>query len=387
MPLLDLFRFASALLVALVHYALIFKVTLISDAFATSALSWFFIASGFILSWRYHDLKLEAGELKTFFLHRLIRIYPGYLIALALGAAVTAWDFQQWRDVGFAHLGRPDIATYALPPAPGLEFFLGAALSQLAFVQTLFGHEAGKFLFNPPLWSISNEMFFYACFPLLLPLARRCRSRVRLAAGLALAIGLQAGLVMALTPTEQAASWYTINATIYTNPAVRILEFVLGMLLFQLYELRRHGLGRGPAGRRYGLLGASLLGYGLMVYLNPKVPYEYALFLVNTPILCALIYATALADWQPRGRLRALAIRAGGVSYALYCLHWPLMELAHGLGLRPTPDGAWLHATALLAALIGAAWLLHLYIETPARRALLAWTDPAARHRHHSQQA
>lgn len=384
MPLLDLFRFASALLVALVHYALIFKVTLISDAFATSALSWFFIASGFILSWRYHDLKLDAGELKTFFLHRLIRIYPGYLIALALGAAVTVWDFRQWHDTAFAHLGRPYLATYALPSAPDLEFFLRAAASHFAFLQSVAGHEADKFLFNPPLWSISNEMIFYACFPLLLPLARLCHSPLRLAAGFALAAGLQAALVVGLTPAGQAANWYTLSATIYTNPAVRVLEFVLGMLVFQLYEWRRGRFGHGPAGWRYGLLAASLAGYGLMVYLNPGVPYEYALFLVNTPILCALIYATALADWQPRGRLRALAIRAGGISYALYCLHWPAMELAHAAGLRPAA-AAWPHVLALFAALIGAAWLLHRYIETPARRALLAWADPQARHRHHAQ--
>jgi peptidoglycan/LPS O-acetylase OafA/YrhL len=93
MPIFDLFRFVAALLVTLVHYRFFFNDSIISDTYATAALSWFFILSGFMLSYRYPKL-LNLTALYQFFAHRVIRIVPLYYLALGLGAILLFSNYQ-----------------------------------------------------------------------------------------------------------------------------------------------------------------------------------------------------------------------------------------------------------------------------------------------------
>ena len=55
-PVLDAFRFFASVLVVLVHYEVIFGESVVYGTFATTAVSWFFIVSGFILSYTYPSL-------------------------------------------------------------------------------------------------------------------------------------------------------------------------------------------------------------------------------------------------------------------------------------------------------------------------------------------
>jgi peptidoglycan/LPS O-acetylase OafA/YrhL len=52
-PILDAMRFVAALTVMLVHYELIMGHFVLYGTASTSALSWFFVLSGFILSYTY----------------------------------------------------------------------------------------------------------------------------------------------------------------------------------------------------------------------------------------------------------------------------------------------------------------------------------------------
>ena len=56
-PILDLFRLFAALLVVLVHYEIIFGEFVIYGSLGTTALSWFFVLSGFIITYDSHLAK------------------------------------------------------------------------------------------------------------------------------------------------------------------------------------------------------------------------------------------------------------------------------------------------------------------------------------------
>ena len=56
-PVLDAFRFIASAVVVLVHYEIIFGQFVVYGAFATTAVSWFFVVSGFILCYTYPTLE------------------------------------------------------------------------------------------------------------------------------------------------------------------------------------------------------------------------------------------------------------------------------------------------------------------------------------------
>ena len=84
-PILDAMRFVAALTVMLVHYELIMGHFVLYGAASTSALSWFFVLSGFILSYTYPALRGSAPY-KRYYLHRLIRIFPVYWLAVIVSS-------------------------------------------------------------------------------------------------------------------------------------------------------------------------------------------------------------------------------------------------------------------------------------------------------------
>ena len=70
-PILDMFRLFAALLVVLVHYEIIFGKSIIYGSLGTTALSWFFVLSGFIIAYSYPTLNTIA-DFKRFYIHRFI---------------------------------------------------------------------------------------------------------------------------------------------------------------------------------------------------------------------------------------------------------------------------------------------------------------------------
>jgi peptidoglycan/LPS O-acetylase OafA/YrhL len=68
---LDVFRFVGAVIVVFVHYELIFGKFIVWGALGTTALSWFFMVSGFVLSYVYPSLQGWAATKQFLFLRRL----------------------------------------------------------------------------------------------------------------------------------------------------------------------------------------------------------------------------------------------------------------------------------------------------------------------------
>lgn len=373
MPIIDVFRFIAASLVCLVHYYYIFKTPLLWEVFAPAALSWFFIVSGFVLSYRYPTLK--QGEVKDFYVHRIARIYPTYIFAVIIPSLLLWLGYQTWQFEVFQHIGRPVMGTYDLPNPIPTAFWLEAILKHLGFVQLISHSESLKFFVNPPLWSISAEAFFYVCFPVLILMTARLQKISSILLGLFSIYLMQFLLLQIFLPHNTPLNWFNINTWVYTNPLLRIGEFIMGMLLYRLYIYY-------PKPSHFLRLSIWIGLYILIMYCNRYIPVEYSLFLFGLPCLLGLIYITINTSWQPKGKIRTFCTLLGGASYVLYATHWMIMEIAHSIGFIPESFGKFLHASTLYIIIVGISFAIHQWFEKPIRRAILQRFDTDNIHSH-----
>lgn len=117
-------------------------------AVGPSAVSFFFILSGFVLTWSYRPGTPDT----TFYRRRFARIAPAHLVT----ATVTALLFLSLH----IHL------------SPG-------ALLSIPLLQSWFPTSSVYFGLNAVSWSLGCEVFFYALFPLILGAAIRLSANRR----------------------------------------------------------------------------------------------------------------------------------------------------------------------------------------------------------------
>lgn len=165
--------------------------------------SFFFILSGFIIAHKYKSPLLSKEiSVRKFFVARFARIYPLHLLCFILAIPLTL---------------RSLIADSPI--------WLLKALTNLALVQSFIPYRNIYFSFNTPSWSISNELFFYAVFPLLSTfLLRKLRWKTFV---FTLSI---LPLLMLIVPSEYQHQLF------YIHPFTRLLDFTLGVFLFELYQ-------------------------------------------------------------------------------------------------------------------------------------------------------
>ena len=278
-----------------------------------SAVSAFFILSGFVLAYNY-DLGtlLQAPNAVRFGIARFSRIYPAYLAGL-----VMLIPFAIYQVVAGVQGGMP---------AGVMNFILNLALLQ-AWVP------AAVLSWNFPGWSLSNEAFFYAILPVvgfgIAWFAEGQGRRVVLRTmGLAAALwilSLVMPLFAILQPIPhfgdapavdreylQQSAWAGI---ICYNPLLRLPEFCIGVVLAVLYRLI-------PAGSRLWKRGAYFyipaIAVILLVLLNgDRIPFPVMHNGLLAPAYAAMIFGLALEGgvwlaFSPRRRwcfLAAPAIR------------------------------------------------------------------------------
>ncbi|MEU6280986.1 acyltransferase [Streptomyces sp. NPDC047028] len=295
----------------------------------STGVSFFFVLSGFVLTWsaRPHD------SAPAFWRRRIARVYPVHLVTAAL-ALLMAYTL--------SGLTRPT-------PTQGLANLLLLHSWRASWWQVL----------DPVSWSLACEAFFYAAFPLLFVLLRR--AGVRGAAALA---GLSVAAVAVLSWADF-HHWTTLQ--LYSFPAARLPEFVLGAATARLVLLGRW---RGPG--LAGSLAVAIIGY----FLVPQVAHGYAATVCTIVGFALLIPAAALADVNGLPSLwrHPRLVRLGELSFAFYMVHLLVVHAAANvLGTKPQlhllPAVA---VTAIVFAVaLGLSWVLYEAVERPARRLLL----------------
>ena len=301
----------------------------------------FFVLSGFILTFTYYKrtgIVSQANGYREFMMKRMARIYPVYAFGLLLFLIVCLVmnDFHQHFSAVFL-LDLLMLQSYI--PDLSLEGFGGGG------------------------WSVSTEFFFYAAFPLLLPVLLRIRSKRA-------NMGLLA--IVALLSAAPGYAYYfsgmSDNAlSVYSFPPARLPEFVCGMLTALL--VFRFDWKVKPA--------AAIVGLGITVaYLaifGEKLRPVVAHNLVVVPAIVLLL--AALARNNGGAMFQWLASRPmvylGKVSYSFYIIQIP-MSAVYDFLLKTNAIHAndFYHVGSWLVMNLGISIAAYEWIEKPAHKYL-----------------
>ena len=373
-PVLDMFRLVAALFVVLVHYEIIFGHFVIYGSLGTTALSWFFVLSGFIIAYNYPSLE-ALQDYKKFYTHRFVRIYPVYFLSVLVSALFVAIGFTVLGDQFFTEVRRPFEISYDLPEQKDNAFWINSTLRHLTFTQSISSIETLKLVFNGPLWSLVLEIYFYLAFPIFLFLLKPIKTMRRIIVAFIVGYILQFALIQYFLPDVENYDVMNLNVPVYTNPAIRGLEFVFCILLYKAFVLlppitTKEKLNLIP------LLIMVVAYLAINVIGERYVPYQYSMFFLAVPVVAILVFTMARLHWYPEGSSYKFCLWAGGISYVLYCFHWPLMEMIQLWNLVPQTIPFQWHLPLLIITLLVISHVIYKWVETPIRKFLYRRLDP-----------
>jgi len=314
----------------------------------------FFVLSGFLVGGLVlREIALTGGFSRgRFYLRRLFRIWPAYLVHLVAFVAVSVALERQ--------------------AAGGLGAALRASFARLwpAFLHIQNYFESTSAL--GWMWSLGVEEHFYLVLPVGLALALRRRAGVPL---LFLAIASCCTLARVLTRIAHPTSTNAYDLIFPTH--LRLDSLLAGVLLVHL-SLREPAWLERLRPHRKLLAAFAVVALLVSAHLLPAEttfhPLAYALSFVPLYAASFLLVASAhlAPDTAPGLALRGLAT-IGQSSYSIYIWHGffgPALanRLGQGLGLRTTEPG--LHAVAYggvyLVVCIGLGAVMHRLVEYPA---------------------
>jgi peptidoglycan/LPS O-acetylase OafA/YrhL len=253
----------------------------------------FFMLSGFVLGYRYHN---TYKGFNSYYLARISRIVPAYMLCVLISIPLLA-DFGSLQDISYLM-------------GVGFALILSILIAQAWYPNLFeFWHFAGT-------WSISVEMFLYACFPVVRALSRYS-SRTLILVAIIFTL-----FSASLLPSNKLSISNALEFPVfYAIPAYHLPEFVIGFVISQLYL--RHGA------NRLLFLGFPILliSLGMLGDLN----YRYmTLNILILPLVALTIYGFASL-----GSVRAttfdrlinnkLFIYLGQISYSFFLLQIPIM--------------------------------------------------------------
>lgn len=249
---------------------------------------------------------------------RFLRIYPVYWAGLAF-TLLCAWYFRgKIFDIG-------TLAANAL----GIPVWLRRDIVSCGYAK--------------PFWFVSLLLLCYALFPLV------CRVRRK------------SGLVLAALALSGLAFWQgnVMGAAAYAFPA-----FFMGMAAADVLQRKGETM---PAARLHAALFPVLLALLALVFKGPRffrLDPRFAVWIdllgcagltvAPWPALCAVAYLQRGLARKAPALLRG-ALWISGLSYAVYCVHEPLLRIVE----RSTAAGhPWVGLLGYVLATLGAGWLL-----------------------------
>ena len=336
------------------------RVTIVPGSFlqiATTAgheaVTFFFVLSGFILTYVYAGPVASAGltgARSDFWWARFARLAPTFYLGLLLSLPFLLYS------VFVVHSLSPSKLITSLVLAPS---FLQAWWPPVVY------------LWNFPAWSLSVEFLFYALFPLLAVAATRlsCGRLLFLALGFVVAMALVRD---ALLSTYAAAPDPEHTFAIYF-PVLSLPQFILGIALARLFL---YGPRLSP--RTYKAIAlAGLVAVIVAFGWQSDLPRELAWARTETGTVGILFGLIIFGAAGAAGSSRLLAsptlVFLGDASYSMYILHIPISlwwkwVSTKVLGLSPPPL---LNFAVMVALVIGIAALNQAYLEPTLRRWLL----------------
>jgi peptidoglycan/LPS O-acetylase OafA/YrhL len=329
-----------------------------------NGVSFFFVLSGFILTFAYPALP-DAKSIWKFLVARFARLWPLHVVTFVMVVAALHGDLT---------LRGPDQASPLV------------VLTNMTLTQAWVPVSNLYWGLNVPSWSISTEFFFYLIFPWLL---RDFASTWwwKLLATFSIAIVLIVVATVAVPPPPKGLPvlnwWVSTTGLVYINPLARLPEFVTGMCLAIAFDRCRSrltlGIVSGTALELAALATFVVVAGQLAQYTNfvhNTFGFPAAQWAAHGPILlpatALLIFAMALG----RGAISRIigskvGIFLGDISFAVYLLHYAMaITYAYNRSFFKMWTGPELLAFAIVVLFIGS-WLLFRFVELPMRRLIV----------------
>lgn len=320
------------------------QVSTITTRLGGAVVVFFFVLSGFIMTW----VAPSRDTAARFWRRRFFRIYPSYLVAGLIGLVALLLQDRLTAE---------------------------ASIPSALVIQTYNYMEWMPGL-NMPTWSVVCDVLFYLCFPVMLWVATRISpSRLWLWAG-ALVVAMVAVplLVDTLVSAEPAVPYdpgisFTQLWLAMTFAPVTLLEFALGVILARIVQTGKWA--RVPV----AWAACALVVPAVLVFFVPTIYCLVALWIIPMFLVIGSL-ATSDLDGRATWLNGRVMVWLGNLTLVFYLVHYPVLEIGR---LVVGPGSQWPIVPGIavslltLAVVVGLAWLIRVTVEKPAYQ---KWARP-----------
>ncbi|MCU4542684.1 acyltransferase [Acinetobacter bereziniae] len=262
--------------------------------------SFFFILSGFILAYNYKE-KFLLGKIskKTFYVSRLARIYPIHfftmLVALILGLISSS-----------------DNVKYIL--------------EHIFLIQSFFSDQDIYFSLNSPSWSISDEMFFYLLFPFVIFLNKSYK------------ILLFIFFIFLIFILNYKLSDNLKHYWLYISPIIRFSDFLLGILLFDIFERVKKIYAKKESPLIFELFAIFLFIVFFIFHDKIDLGYRYSVYYWIPMSLIILIFSLSKVLYSQNSVSNILSnkylVWLGEISFCFYLIHLLVIQVMNYIRVK-----------------------------------------------------
>ncbi len=328
------------------------------------AVSFFFVLSGFILTYVYRGFD-SRQSIRRFFVARFARIWPLHCFNFVLILILL--------KERFGHMAY----------ANGFQLsFLKKAVANLLLIQAWIPDSASFWSFNAVSWSISNELAFYLLFPVLVSKIEQTW-KIKLLFTFGLSIGVVFLCDFFKLPGGPSNAWGSFGI-VCINPIVRVFEFMVGIATAHLFltHSSRYNPGKTTATiiEVFAVM-VVLMGMGANQYLQScfeLVFHEPGRLWVDNGSSIFLLFGFLIFIMAcEKGALsQFLSARVfvflGEISFAMYLLHQILLRV-YGSKILPGSDTVlWVEYLQFLMILFLGSYLLWEGLEKVCRTVVLS---------------
>lgn len=320
--------------------------------------SFFFVLSGFILTYNYPSFS-SALDIKKFYLNRVARIWPLHALMLI-----------------FALIMLPENYVFLFPQSLFQKIKIISA--NIFLVHSWIPNSKYYLSGNAVSWSVSLEVFFYLTFPLLVKNLAETWWKKLLGSFLIVVFVLFLCWFFSVPNHTKEYDGISILGLVYAGPLVRVLEFVLGVVTCHFYfKNRENRVGKYKTHHEFLALFVALASmcasyfFSLYVGFWPLVVWLYS----SGSLLgfAYLIYVFAQSSGIISKMLsKRIFVYLGEISFSLYMIHsLPLLLYdANGETLFGWPNPVKMAFFLILSVLLAA--LGFEVVEKPARKWFLS---------------
>ena len=316
------------------------------------AVDFFFILSGFVISYAYDD-RWNKMSIGGFFKRRLIRLHPMLIIGAIIGAAsffasgCAKWDGSitpaSWVMVALM------LTMCMIPAVPGVPYEVRGT--------------GEMFPLNGPGWSLFFEYIGNVCYALFI---RRMSTKVLAFFTLLLGIVHAWFFIGDISQYDMIGVGWTIDAVNFWGGFIRMLfPFSIGMLLARTFRPRK-------VKGAFWICTAALI----VLFAVPYIPSANGISLNSLyEFICIAFIFPALVWLGACGTASGATGKAnsflGELSYPLYIVHYPIMYIFYEWLIRNdiyTLKDCWPVALLVIASSIALAYLCLKLYDEPVRR-------------------